>query len=79
MNPNLVIFGSMVQLQKVFRAVYYPKMIVLSQSLVQVAEALHKFTLSYPVSLITLHNEQIVIAQNGSINVIPLNKTSYSP
>ena len=79
MNENLIIFASMAQLQKLFRAVYYPKVLLLSQSLVQVAEALHKFTLSYPVSIITLHNGQILVAKNGVVNVVPLEKSEYSP
>ncbi len=79
MNENLIIFGSMAQLQKLFRAVYYPKVLLLTQSLMQVAENLHKFTLSYPVSIITLHDNQIIIAKNGNINVLPLEKTDYSP
>lgn len=79
MNENLIIFGSMMQMQKLFRAVYYPKMLTLSQPLTQVAEAMHKFTLSYPVALITLHDGQILLAQNGSVDVLSLDKTSYSP
>ncbi len=79
MNENLIIFGSMAQLQKLFRAVYYPKVLLLSQPLTQVAEALHKFTLSYPVALITLHNGQILVAKNGGVEVVALEKTGCSP
>ena len=79
MNENVIIMASMPQLQKVFRAVYYPKMLLLSQSLVQVVEVLHKFTLSYPVALVTLHNEQILLADNGIVKAIPLEKSGYSP
>ncbi len=79
MNENIVLMGSMAQLQKIFRAVYYPKVLLLAQSLIQVAEALHKFTLSYPVSIITLHSGQIIIVKNGKVNVVPLEKTDYSP
>ena len=71
--------GSLVQIQKVFRTVYYPKVILLSQSLVQITEALHKFTLSYPVSIITLHNNQIIVAKNGEVAVVPLEKSGYTP
>jgi len=78
MNENIIIFGSLAQLQKVLRAVYYPKMLLLSQSLIQVVEILHKFTLSYPVSLVTLHNGQVLVAANGSVVAVPLEKTSYS-
>ena len=79
MNENLMFLASMPQLIKIFRAVYYPKMILLSQSLVQVAEALHKFTLSYPASIITLHNGQILLAKNGLVKAVPLEKTNYTP
>ncbi|MBQ3465234.1 hypothetical protein IJH15_03440 [Candidatus Saccharibacteria bacterium] len=79
MNENLIFFASMAQLQKLLRAVYYPKMLLLSQSLMQVAEVLHKFTLSYPASIITLHNEQILIAKNGNVKAVPMMKSGYSP
>lgn len=79
MNENIVYFASMVQLQKLLRAVYYPKMLLLSQSLVQVADVLHKFTLSYPVSIITLHGEQVLVTKNGTVKAISLEKTGYSP
>lgn len=78
-NENITIFGSLIQLQKLLKSVYYPKMILLSQSLVQISEVLHKFTLSYPVSLITFHANMILIAKNGKVYAIPLNKTDYSP
>lgn len=78
-NPQVIFFASMPQLQKLFRAVYYPKMLLLNQSLVQVADALHKFTLSYPTKIITLHNEQILIAANGEVKAVPLNKSGYPP
>lgn len=79
MNENIVIMASVVQLQKVLRAVYYPKMLLMSSSLIQVAEILHKFTLSYPVAIVTMHNEQVLIAQNGTVKVVPLASIGYSP
>lgn len=79
MNENLILLASMAQLQKILRAVYYPKMLLLSQSLMQVAEVLHKFTLSYPVSVITLHNGQILVASSGTVKALSLEKTNYTP
>ena len=79
MNENLIFFASIAQLQKLLRAVYYPKMLLLSQSLVQVVDILHKFTLSYPISIITLHNEQILIVKNGNVKGVPIIKSGYSP
>jgi hypothetical protein len=79
MNDNLIWFLSATQLQKLLRAVYYPKMFLLSQSLVQAAEVLHKFTLSYPVSIITLYNGQILVVKNGLVRAEEIGKTGYSP
>ena len=79
LNEKLVIFGSLAQMQKLLRAVYYPKMLLLSQSLVQVAEVLHKFTLSYPVSIVTLHNGQILVVKDGAVKAVPMEKSGYSP
>lgn len=79
MNENMIIFGSLAQMQKILRAVYYPKMLLLSQSLVQVVEVLHKFTLSYPVSIVTLHNGQLLVAKDGTVKAMPMEKSGYSP
>lgn len=77
--PRLIIIGSMVQLQKLFRSVYYPRMIMLSQPLLPVIETFHKFTLSYPVTLVTFHQDQIIVASHGDITTTHLSDTNYSP
>lgn len=79
MNGKVDFFASMAQLQKLLRAVYYPKMLLLSQSLIQVVEVLHKFTLSYPVGIITLHNGQILIAKDGVVKSVSLEVSKCLP
>ena len=79
LNERVLIFASMAQIQKLFRAVYYPKMLLLSQSLVQVAEILHKFTLSYPVTIITLQSGQLIVAKDGEVKAIALGESGFSP
>ncbi len=79
LNEKMIIFGSLAQMQKLLRAVYYPKMLLLSQSLVQVVEVLHKFTLSYPLGIITLHNGQILVAKDGVVKAVSVEKSGYSP
>ena len=76
---NIIILASLAQLQKLFRSVFYPKMLLLSSPLVPVLEALHKFTLTYPVSLLTFHDQKIITAKNGKIISTDLAKTEYSP
>ncbi len=78
-RENLFVVGSMAQLQKLFRAVYYPKMLLLSQPLLPVVETLHKFTLSYPITILTFHQEQIIVASHGQVATMPIENTSYAP
>lgn len=79
MRENLTIMGSVAQWQKALRAIYYPKMLMMSQSLVQVAEVFHKFTLSYPVQVVSLHDGQILLAKNGKVVAVPLTESGYTP
>lgn len=78
MREDLTLVGSLVQIQKILKAVYYPKMLLASQSLVQVVEVFHKFTLSYPVQIVTLHEGQVLIAKNGRVVAVPMVQTPYS-
>ena len=79
MRKSTFIVASMAQLQKLFRAVYYPRMILLSQPLIPVLETLHKFTLTYPVAIVTFQEENIIVAHGGNITTTKLIDTSYSP
>lgn len=76
---NLFIIATIAQLQKIFRAVYYPKMILLSQPIIPTIETLHKFTLSFPTTTLTFHQDQIIVSNNGNTTTTPLNITDYSP
>lgn len=76
---NINLIASMAQLQKLFKAIYFPKMLLLSSPLLPIVEALHKFTLSYPCTITTFHEDQIITAFNGNIVTTPLKNTKYSP
>lgn len=66
-RPNTTLVGSFAQLQKLFQGVYYPKMLTFSMQLANLVEALHKFTITYPVTLVTLHRDTVVIAHAGEV------------
>jgi len=66
------------QLQKLLRALYYPKVISLSMPTNQMIEVLHKFTLSYQMNLATFHDGQIILAQNGEVITQALTDTSWT-
>lgn len=78
LRENLIIFATLPQLQKLFRSALYPKMLLLSMPLNPILDTLHKFTLSYPVTIITFNNGQLIFAHHGETKTLPLEKTSYS-
>ena len=76
---NLYIVASMASMQKLLRALYYPRPIMLSQPILPVVETLHKFTISYPVSVLTFHDGKIICAHNGKVATVDIEKTNFSP
>jgi NAD(P)H-hydrate repair Nnr-like enzyme with NAD(P)H-hydrate dehydratase domain len=58
---------SFAQLQKVFQSVYYPKILSFSMQLMQLVETLHKFTITYPITIVTFHNSQLIVAHGGTV------------
>lgn len=66
-RPDTLIVASFAQTQKLFSGVYYPKILTFSMQLLNLVEALHKFTITYPCSVVTLHRDTIVIASGGQV------------
>ena len=66
-RPNTVLIASFAQLQKLFQSVYYPKVLTFSMQLTNLVEAVHKFTITYPVTLAVLHKDHLVIASGGEV------------
>lgn len=66
-RPMTQIVLSFSQLQKLFSAVYYPKIITFSMQMTQLVDALHKFTITYPVTITTFHNDHLVCASGGEV------------
>lgn len=66
-RPNTVLVASFAQLQKLFQSVYYPKVLTFTMQLTNLVEAVHKFTITYPVTLVVLHKDHLVIASSGEV------------
>lgn len=66
-RPNTLLIVSFAQLQKIFQSVYYPKVLTFSMQLVQLVEAVHKFTITYPVTIAVLHKDHLVVAHQGEV------------
>lgn len=58
---------SFAQVQKLFQSVYYPRILSFSMQLMQLADALHKFTITYPATIVTFHQDHLVVAHGGNI------------
>lgn len=78
-EASVTILASVPQLQKLLRTMYYPKMITLSMPTNQLVETLHKFTLSFAMTVMTFHNEQIIMAQNGEVITASMHDTGFTP
>lgn len=70
-RPNTLLVVSFAQLQKLFQAVYYPKVLTFSMQLTSLVEAVHKFTVSYPISIAVLHQDTMVVATEGNVTSTP--------
>ena len=67
------------QLKKLFEALYFPRIVALTTPLIQMVEIVHKFGLSYPrVTLITVVEGQVLLAQNGQVVTLPLTMTPWN-
>lgn len=66
-RPDTLLVLSFAQLQKIFQSVYYPKVLTFSMQLAQFVDALHKFTITYPCTIMVLHQEYIVVASGGDV------------
>lgn len=70
-RPHTLLVVSFAQLQKLFQAIYYPKILTFSMQLTQLVEALHKFTITYPVTITTFHADQLIVAASGEVVTTP--------
>jgi len=66
-RPDTLLVVSFAQLQKLFQSVYYPKILTFSMQLNSLVEALHKFTITYPVGIAVLHKDYLLVAANGEV------------
>lgn len=70
-REKTLFIASFAQTQKLFRSVYYPKVLTFSMQLAQLVDALHKFTTTYPATIATFHKETMIIAHGGEVVTMP--------
>lgn len=70
-RPSTTFVVSFAQLQKLFQSVYYPKVLTFSMQLLQLVEAIHKFTITYPIMIVVLHRDTLIVAEKGEVITTP--------
>lgn len=70
-RPDTFVVASFAQLQKIFQSVYYPKVLTFSMQLSNLVEAVHKFTITYPVGIAVYHKDFIIVAHQGKVTSTP--------
>jgi ADP-dependent NAD(P)H-hydrate dehydratase / NAD(P)H-hydrate epimerase len=70
-RPDTVLIVSFAQLQKLFQLVYYPKVLTFSMQLTSLVEAVHKFTITYPVTIVVLFKDTLIVASAGDVSSTP--------
>lgn len=70
-RPDTLLVVSFAQLQKIFQSVYYPKILTFSMQLSGVVEAVHKFTITYPSTIMVLHKDYLIVASAGDVTTTP--------
>lgn len=70
-QSNVVLIATFAQLQKIFQSVYYPKTLLFSMQVANLVEALHKFTITYPATVVTFHQNQLIAARGGQVSTTP--------
>lgn len=78
-RDGIFLVASLAQLQKLFRALFFTRPLLLSSPIFPVIETLHKFTLSYPVSILTFHAGKIICAYQGDVVTINIESTDFTP
>ncbi len=66
-RPDTVLVASFAQVQKLLHGVYYPKILTFSMQLMQLVDVLHKFTITYPITIVTFHRERLIVAHDGEV------------
>ncbi len=66
-RENTIMVASFAQVQKLLQHTYYPKMLTFNMHLAQLVDVLHKFTITYPLTIVTLHQDNLVIAHGGEV------------
>jgi len=70
-RENTLLILSFSQLQKFATTLKWPTAFTSTMDMVPAVEALHRLTEQYPLSIITRHNDQLIVAEQGRVSTTP--------
>jgi hypothetical protein len=71
-RKNIALVLSLSQLQRLVITLKYKHAVTFSMDLLRLTEWLHEFTLTYPIHIVTEHNNVILVAVNGEVSTTRL-------
>lgn len=78
-RPRTTLIVSFAQLQKLVKQYGYTTPLVFSMNLPQLVEFLHHFSQQVKANIVTMHQNQILVAVNGAISTTKLEATNDEP
>lgn len=79
LEKEISLILSLSQLQKLLIAIRYPSAVKSTMSLYQLAELLHSVSASYPLTLTTWHEQQVLLALKGQVSATTIDKLPDAP
>lgn len=70
-REQTILIVTFAQLQKIFQSVYYPKTVLFSMQLSNLVETLHKFSITYPATIVVFHQNHLLVAKAGEVSTTP--------
>ena len=71
-RPNTALVISFAQAQKVAASARFASALRYEMDLTRLVEALHHFTTQYPITLVTTHHENLIVATGGQVSTTQL-------
>jgi NAD(P)H-hydrate repair Nnr-like enzyme with NAD(P)H-hydrate dehydratase domain len=72
LRNNTLLVLSMAQLQRLGTTAHYPVAFTLTMDLLRLIEHLHEFTKRFPVTILTKHQQTLVVAKGGQVSTTKL-------
>lgn len=78
-RPKTTLILSFAQLQKITKILQLNYLVLFDMDLVKLVTTLHEITMIYPVAIMTLHNNQVLVAEGGKVSTTKYESAEKKP